>query len=208
MQNPESKLQQEDELQQPSAEGGKQEESGALNLQAHEKIIEAPVNLSMQSPQYEGNRGVSGQAADPDGEEESQKGSDSNNDSREDGAQGDDNQPVADFAEGDHDEEYNRNHGGTEDATVVGNSDKKVQPPTSEEVESILGEFFRIIDTYCEMKETKTWRSKFINYWAGKRMVNVEPLMKIGQLDWLAITEPTLEEHKFQHQLDSRYSLD
>ena len=93
-----------------------------------------------------GNHGVSCQAADPDGEEESQKGSDSNNDSQEDGAQDDDIQPVADFAEGDHDEEYNRNHGHTEDATVVGESDKRVQPPTVEEVESTLREFFSIID--------------------------------------------------------------
>jgi hypothetical protein len=151
---------------------------------------------------------VSGQAADPDGEEESQKGSDSNNDSQEDGAQDDDIQPVADFVEGDHDEEYNRNHGHTEDATVVGESDKRVQPPTVEEVESILRELFAIIDAYCEKKETHTWKNRFINYWAGKRMVNVEPLRKISQLDWLAITEPLLEEHKFQHQLDSRYSLE
>ncbi len=60
---------------------------------------------------------MSGQAEDPDEEEESQKGSDSNNNSQGDGAQSDDNQPVADFAEGDHDEEYNRNHGCTEDAS-------------------------------------------------------------------------------------------
>ena len=151
---------------------------------------------------------MSGQAADPDGEEESQKGSDSNNDSQEDGAQDGDIQPVADFVEGDHDEEYNRNHGHTEDASIVGESDKRVQPSTVEEVESILREFFAIIDAYCEKKETHTWKNRFINYWAGKRMVNTEPLRKISQLDWLAITEPLLEEHKFQHQLDSRYSLE
>jgi hypothetical protein len=61
---------------------------------------------------------------------------------------------VADFVEGDHDDEYNRNHGCTEDASVIGDSDKRVQPPTAEEVTATLKEFFTIIVTFCEKKET------------------------------------------------------
>jgi hypothetical protein len=36
----------------------------------------------------------------------------------------------------------------------VGDSDKRVQPPSAEEVAATLREFFTIIDTYCEKKET------------------------------------------------------
>ena len=55
-----------------------------------------------------------------------------------------------------------------------------MQPPTAEEVKSLLREFFRIIDTYCEKKEPKTWNKKFVNYWAEKRTVNVGPLEQLG----------------------------
>ena len=55
-------------------------------------------------------------------------------------------------------------------------TDKRVQPPTVGEVETLLGELFRIADTYCEKKETKAWKNKLVNYWAGKKTVNVEPL--------------------------------
>ena len=87
---------------------------------------------------------------------------------------------MADFNEGDHDDEYNRNHGAAGDATVVEDIDKRVQPSTAGEVEALLREFFRIIDAYCEKKETKTWKKKLVNYWAGKRTVNVGPLEQLS----------------------------
>jgi hypothetical protein len=88
---------------------------------------------------------------------------------------------VAVFNEGEHDDEYDRNHGVTGDATGVEEADKRVvQPPTEEEVELLLNNFFRIIEAYCEKKDPKTWKKKFINYWAGKRTVNVGPLDQIG----------------------------
>jgi len=48
------------------------------------------------------------------------------------------------------------------------------------EIEALLGEFFRIIDTFCERKPNSQWKEKFIKHWAGKRHINVNTIKVLG----------------------------
>jgi len=46
-------------------------------------------------------------------------------------------------------------------------------------VKKILGEFFRIIETYCEKKEA-SWKNRFVTYWAGERAMKLAPFKILG----------------------------
>jgi hypothetical protein len=49
------------------------------------------------------------------------------------------------------------------------------------EIEALLGEFFRIIDTFCERKpSSQQWKEKFIKHWAGERHINVNAIKVLG----------------------------
>ena len=48
------------------------------------------------------------------------------------------------------------------------------------EIEALLGEFFRIIDTFCERKQNNQWKEKFIKHWADERHINVGTIKILG----------------------------
>ena len=49
------------------------------------------------------------------------------------------------------------------------------------DLEALLGEFFRIIDTFCERKpNSQQWKEKFIKHWAGERHINVNAIKVLG----------------------------
>ena len=48
------------------------------------------------------------------------------------------------------------------------------------EIEALLGEFFSIIDIFCERKPNSQWKEKFIKQWAGERHINVNTIKVLG----------------------------
>ena len=79
--------------------------------------------------------------------------------------------------------------------------------PNTAQLEKLLERFFEIIETYCEEQSSDIWKSKLIDYWAGKRAIKVEAIRKIDSLDWTNITKPLREDEKFEFQFNSRHSL-
>jgi paraquat-inducible protein B len=70
--------------------------------------------------------------------------------------------------------------------------------PNTTQLEHLLARFFEIIETYCEEQSSDIWKSKLIEYWAGKRAIKVEAIKKIDNLDWTNITKPQREDEKFE----------
>ena len=64
----------------------------------------------------------------------------------------------------DSDIELNKNPDYTGDKLAGSDEEKALKMLTRNEIEALLGEFFRIIDTFCERKPNSQWKEKFIKH--------------------------------------------
>ena len=165
-----------------------------LIQEQQEDILEQQVNFKPTSPDYTGARLSAEPIPNPDGKEEAEEGAnvsesgkgddDSPEDEDEEQQQESEKQQeseekLADFAEHQQDGEKLLDLT-AQDNSAIGENEKRVKPPTQEEAEVILGEFFRIVDTYCEKKDNKAWKKRFVDYWADGRSINLEPFKVLG----------------------------
>ena len=80
----------------------------------------------------------------------------------------------------DSDIELNKNPDYTGDKLADSDEEKALKMLTRNEIEALLGELFRIIDTFCERKPNIQWKEKFIKHWASERHINVNTIKILG----------------------------
>ena len=64
-----------------------------------------------------------------------------------------------------------------------------------------------MIETFCQGQKKDGWKEILLSLWINKkRKVNVTVMKKIDEMNWDRLPPPTLEDEKFDFQLN-RYGI-